>query len=380
MFHPPGHCSGLKYPSSPAYFCAISYSPLPFFSPLAYVSGFLLTCLPKCLKFRPSKITSQVSTLSVETSIKDPQNDIESLFSSDTVEEIDRKRGNRQSNTGASGISSSVKLENISKSYKGVTVLKDVSWEVKKCEKVGLVGEFEVSMTRTVREEFMSSFKEEMDISERRAQAVDLDEVDAKASKLMSELGFSLEDSDRLVASFSSSWQMRMSLGKILLQEPDFFLLDEPTSHLDLDIIEWLEGYLNKQDVPMVIISHDRAFLDQLCTKIVETDMGVPRTFEGNYSQYVEANASWVESQYAAWEMQQKEIEQTKDLISRLGAGANSGRASSAEKSKKSWQARHTGIKIVQQIAILIGCAVLPHLKSLVEIIEHGIQCPIRAK
>ncbi|XP_039026376.1 ABC transporter F family member 5-like [Hibiscus syriacus] len=116
------------------------------------------------------------------------------------------------------------------------------------------------------------------------------------------------------------------------LQEPDFFLLDEPTSHLDLDIIEWLEGYLNKQDVPMVIISHDRAFLDQLCTKIVETDMGVPRTFEGNYSQYVEANASWVESQYAAWEMQQKEIEQTKDLISRLGAGANSGRASSAEK------------------------------------------------
>ncbi|KAG8497273.1 hypothetical protein CXB51_008552 [Gossypium anomalum] len=355
---------------------------------------------PKNLKFRPTKVNAQVSTLSVETSVKEPQNDIESLFSTNTVEEVDRKRGNKQSNTGASGISSGVKLENISKSYKGVTVLKNVNWEVKKGEKVGLVGvngagkttqmriitgqeepdsgnvikakpnmkvaflnqEFQVSMSRTVREEFMSAFKEEMEISERlervqkaiegstedlelmgrlldefdllqrRAQAVDLDEVDAKVSKLMPELGFSPEDSDRLVASFSSGWQMRMSLGKILLQEPDLLLLDEPTNHLDLDTIEWLEGYLKKQDVPMVIISHDRAFLDHLCTKIVETDMGVSRTFEGNYSQYVEAKAAWIETQYAAWEKQQKEIEQTRDLISRLGAGANSGRASSAEK------------------------------------------------
>ncbi|EOX92290.1 General control non-repressible 5 isoform 3, partial [Theobroma cacao] len=355
---------------------------------------------PKTLKFRPTKITAQVSTLSVETSVKDPQNDIESLFSTNTVEEVDRKRANKRSNTGSSGISSGVKLENISKSYKGVTVLKNVSWEVKKGEKVGLVGvngagkttqmriitgleepdsgnvikakpnmkvaflnqEFEVSMSRTVREEFMSAFKEEMEIADRlervqkaiegatedlelmgrlldefdllqrRAQAVDLDEVDAKVSKLMPELGFSPEDSDRLVASFSSGWQMRMSLGKILLQEPDLLLLDEPTNHLDLDTIEWLEGYLDKQEVPMVIISHDRAFLDQLCTKIVETDMGVSRTFEGNYSQYVEAKAAWVENQCAAWEKQQKEIEQTKDLINRLGAGANSGRASSAEK------------------------------------------------
>lgn len=82
----------------------------------------------------------------------------------------------------------------------------------------------------------------------------------------------------------------------------------------------------------MVIISHDRAFLDQLCTKIVETDMGVSRTYAGNYSQYVIAKATWFETQYAAWEKQQKEIEQTRDLINRLSAGANSGRASTAEK------------------------------------------------
>jgi ATPase subunit of ABC transporter with duplicated ATPase domains len=222
----------------------------------------------------------------VETSGADSKTDIESLFSSNSDVEFDRKRSNKQSNGGASGISSGIKLENISKSYKGVTVLKDVTWEVKKGEKVGLVGvngagkttqlriitgqeepdsgnvikakanmkiaflsqEFEVSMSRTVKEEFMSAFKEEMEIAERlekvqkaiegavedldlmgrlldefdllqrRAQAVDLDEVDAKISKLMPELGFSPEDSDRLVASFSGGWQMRMSLGKILLQ------------------------------------------------------------------------------------------------------------------------------------------------------------------
>jgi ATPase subunit of ABC transporter with duplicated ATPase domains len=109
-------------------------------------------------------------------------------------------------------------------------------------------------------------------------------------------------------------------------------LLDEPTNHLDLDSIEWLESYLKSQDVPMVIVSHDRAFLDQLCTKIVETDMGVSRTFEGNYSEYVNAKAAWIESQHMAWEKQQKEIARTEDIIQRLSSGSNSGRAASAEK------------------------------------------------
>ncbi|KAI4374157.1 hypothetical protein MLD38_012183 [Melastoma candidum] len=347
----------------------------------------------------------KVSAAAVETAVAETrlsQEEIESLFSSDgAAEETDRRNSRRNSgSSGASGVTSGIKLENVSKSYKGVTLLKDVSWEVKKGEKVGLVGvngagkttqlriisgqeepdsgnvvkakpnmkiaflnqEFEVSPSRTVKEEFMSAFKEEMEIAgrlervqkaiesavddlelmgrlldefdllQRRAQAVDLDEVDSKISKMMPELGFAPEDSDRLVASFSGGWQMRMALGKILLQEPDLLLLDEPTNHLDLDTIEWLEGYLNKQDVPMVIISHDRAFLDQLCTKIVETDMGVSRTFEGNYSQYVLSKEEWYETQYAAWEKQQKEIEHTRELISRLGAGANSGRASTAEK------------------------------------------------
>ncbi|CAD6256390.1 unnamed protein product [Miscanthus lutarioriparius] len=302
--------------------------------------------------------------------------------------------------SGASSIPSGVRLEGISKSYKGVTVLKDVSWEVQRGEKVGLVGvngagkttqlriiagleqpdggavvkakdnmkiaflsqEFEVSASRTVREEFFSAFQEEMevkrrleqvqaalegatedmdlmgrlldelDLLQRRSQDVDLDMVDVKVQKLMPELGFMPEDADRLVASFSGGWKMRMSLGKILLQDPDLLLLDEPTNHVDLDTVEWLESYLKTQDVPMVIISHDRAFLDQLCTKIVETEFGVSKTYKGNYSEYILAKAVAVQAQYTAWEKQQKEIEQTKELINRLGAGVNAGRASSEQK------------------------------------------------
>ncbi|XP_027190553.2 ABC transporter F family member 5 [Cicer arietinum] len=353
-------------------------------------------------RFFHPKISNSTSSRLPAVAVDDTalaEDDIESLFSKSSVDE---RKSNKQSksNSGASSVSSGVKLENIRKTYKGVTVLKEVNWEVKKGDKVGLVGvngagkttqmriiagleepdsgnvikakpnmkiaflsqEFEVSPSRTVREEFMSAFKEEMEVAakldkvqkaledsvndlelmgrlldefdllQRRAQSVNLDVVDSKISKLMPDLGFGTEDSDRLVASFSGGWQMRMCLGKIILQEPDLLLLDEPTNHLDLDTIEWLEDYLNKQDVPMVIISHDRAFLDQLCTKIVETDMGVSRTFEGNYSEYILSKATWIETQYAAWEKQQKEIEQTRELISRLGAGASSGRASTAEK------------------------------------------------
>lgn len=362
---------------------------------LAAQLGFIPKPIPENSRQNHTKLPSEATGTSSVTETSD----IESLFSKDDSRSSSKK-GGRQNLSGASSISSGVKLENISKSFKGVTLLKDVSWEVKKGEKVGLVGvngagkttqlkiivgeeepdsgqvikakhnmkiafltqEFEVVPTRTVREEFANAFKEqlevqhkidrvqkalesavddmdlmgrlldELDFLQKQADVVELYGVDVKINKMMPELGFSQEDGDRLVASFSGGWQMRMSLGKILLQEPDLLLLDEPTNHLDLDTIEWLEGYLKKQDVPMVVVSHDRAFLDQLCTKIVETDMGVSKTYEGNYSEYVAAKAAWIEAQRMAWEKQQKEIDHTKDMINRLSAGASSGRASSAEK------------------------------------------------
>lgn len=335
-----------------------------------------------------------ISAVALETAVDT------SVFGSGGSPVQGAERVSKRGSSGASSVSSGVKLEHVSKTFKGGTVLKDVSWDVKKGERAGLVGvngagkttqlkiiageeepdsgnvikvkenmkiafltqEFEVVPSRTVREEFMSAFAEQMNIAgkieqvqkalesstedlnlmgklldeldglQRQAQAVDLYDLDVKINKMMPELGFSQEDSDRLVASFSGGWQMRMSLGKILLQEPDLLLLDEPTNHLDLDTIEWLEGYLKGKDVPMVIVSHDRAFLDQLCTKIVETDLGVSQTYEGNYSEYVLAKAARGEAQRLAWEKHQKEIARRKEIIQRLSGGANSGRATTAGK------------------------------------------------
>lgn len=297
--------------------------------------------------------------------------------------------------------------------FKNHQVLKNASWEVKRGERVGLVGvngagkttqlqvitgallpdsgevikakqsmrvayltqEFDVQPSRTVREEFMSAFNDQIMVIKRQEEvqkelencgddmdkmgdlldelnelsktAIDLDVslLDKKIDQMMPELGFSLEDNDRLVASYSGGWQMRMCLGKILLQEPDLLLLDEPTNHLDIDAIGWLEGYLKQQEVPMVIVSHDRQFLDALCTKIVETERGVTHTFKGNYTEYVRQKKELTAQQWAAWEKQQKEIERQKEISRRLAAGANSGRASTAEKTLEKLQAEGTYVE-----------------------------------
>jgi len=87
--------------------------------------------------------------------------------------------------------------------------------------------------------------------------------------KILPKLGFSTEDADKLVGNFSGGWQMKVALGKIILQKPDLLLLDEPTNHLDLDTIFWLEEYLSSLKIAIIIISHDRYFLDKLCKKII---------------------------------------------------------------------------------------------------------------
>ncbi|MEY3870995.1 MAG: hypothetical protein RLZZ338_4889 [Cyanobacteriota bacterium] len=291
-----------------------------------------------------------------------------------------------------------LRLEHISKIYPTGVVLKDVNWEVKVGDRIGLVGvngagkstqlkiiagevepttgevirpaslhiayltqEFDVDPSRTVREEFWTVFKEasetheallqvpremenvtpeeldhlihKLDRLQRRFEALDGYSLESQIEKMLPELGFQLEDGDRLVSAFSGGWQMRMSLGKILLQKPDLLLLDEPTNHLDLETIEWLENYLKNLTTPMVIVSHDREFLDRLCTQIVETEHGVSTTYLGNYSSYLQQKEEAKLAQLSAYERQQKELEKQQVFVERFRASATrSTQAKSREK------------------------------------------------
>ena len=295
-----------------------------------------------------------------------------------------------------------LRLERVSKIYPTGEVLRDVTWEVKAGDRIGLVGvngagkstqmriisgleepssgqvvkqgeprivylqqEFDVDLTRTVRQELFQAFGEAAQVLNRQRQveeemasekaASDPDhldelihelgrlqsrfeglhgyELDARIDKLLPTIGFTPEGAEQLVADYSGGWQMRIALGKVLLQEPDLLLLDEPTNHLDVETIQWLEDYLIGQTCPLVVISHDRAFLDRVCNQIVETERGVSRSYLGNYSNHLEQKALEREAGQAAFERQQKELATQQAYIDRFRASATrSSQAKSREK------------------------------------------------
>ena len=295
-----------------------------------------------------------------------------------------------------------LRLERIGKIYPTGEVLRDVTWEVKVGDRIGLVGvngagkstqmkiiagleeassglvvkqgepriaylqqEFDVDPQRSVREELFQAFGEAAEVLLRKHQveqamaseqaATDPDhldglihelgrlhsrfealhgyELDARIDKLLPTIGFTPEGAEQLVGDFSGGWQMRIALGKILLQDPDLLLLDEPTNHLDMETIQWLEGYLVEQTAALVVISHDRTFLDRVCNQIVETERGVSRTYLANYSQHLEQKALEREASQAAFERQQKELGAQQAYIDRFRASATrSTQAKSREK------------------------------------------------
>ncbi|MEA5465019.1 ABC transporter ATP-binding protein [Leptothoe sp. PORK10 BA2] len=291
-----------------------------------------------------------------------------------------------------------LRLEKITKVYPTGEVLRDVTWEVKPGNRIGLVGvngagkstqlkiimgeiepttgsvirpnelhigylnqEFEVDPRRTVREEFWTVFKEAnavqmklaeipiqmenanpdeldnlikaLDREQRRFEALNGYGLESKIERILPDMGFHNDDGERLVSSFSGGWQMRMGLGKVMLKAPDLLLLDEPTNHLDLETIEWLESYLKELTTPMVIVSHDREFLDRLCTHIVETERGVSTTYLGNYSTYLAQKAEAKVAQQATFDRQQKEIAKQQTFVDRFRASATrSTQAKSREK------------------------------------------------
>ncbi len=173
----------------------------------------------------------------------------------------------------------------------------------------------------------------EIDRLQTRFESLDGYTLVSKVEKLLPELGFSDADGDRLVETYSGGWQMRIGLGKLLLTEPDVMLLDEPTNHLDVETIEWLEGYLKDLNRAMVIVSHDRRFLDRIVNKIVEVERGVASTFSGNYSFYQATKAEREDAQLSAYERQQRELERQQAFVDRFRASATrSTQAKSREK------------------------------------------------
>lgn len=139
--------------------------------------------------------------------------------------------------------------------------------------------------------------------------------LDSKVDKVMDSMGFSSQDQSASVGTFSGGWKMRIGLAKILLKDPNVLLLDEPTNHLDLDSVYWLEDFLNKQNIPMVIVSHDREFLDRVCNKIVEVEDGKTYTYQGNYSKYLDQRRARLDVWREQYEKQLKYIKEEENWI-----------------------------------------------------------------
>ncbi|WP_455626257.1 ABC-F family ATP-binding cassette domain-containing protein [Parabacteroides sp.] len=141
---------------------------------------------------------------------------------------------------------------------------------------------------------------------------------DADIEKTLLGLGFKREDFNRQTREFSGGWRMRIELAKLLLKKPDVLLLDEPTNHLDIESIQWLEDFLIDNGQAVVVISHDRAFVDHITTRTIEVTMGRIYDYKVNYSQYLQLRKERREQQQKAYDEQQKMIAETKEFIERF--------------------------------------------------------------
>ena len=142
--------------------------------------------------------------------------------------------------------------------------------------------------------------------------------VEAEIEKTLMGLGFERSDFDRPTSEFSGGWRMRIELAKLLLRRPDVLLLDEPTNHLDIESIQWLETFLKNRNGVLLLVSHDRAFIDNVTNRTIEISLGKIYDYKVSYSQFVELRKERVEQQMRAYENQQKLIHDTEDFIERF--------------------------------------------------------------
>jgi ATP-binding cassette subfamily F protein 3 len=146
----------------------------------------------------------------------------------------------------------------------------------------------------------------------------DVFRLKTKIEKVLTGLGFSEDDMGRLTDEFSGGWQMRIALAKLLLQEPTILLLDEPTNHLDIESLQWLEDYLRSYQGSVVIVSHDRTFLDSMTTKTLEINLGELTVYPGNYTYYQRERLVRKGQRESAYKNQQEKIKQTERFIERF--------------------------------------------------------------
>ena len=157
--------------------------------------------------------------------------------------------------------------------------------------------------------------------------------VEAEVAKVLAGLGFASEDRDKLTQDFSGGWQMRIALAKLLVRKPGLLLLDEPTNHLDLAACEWLEGYLAEYPGLILVVSHDRYFLDRVTARTIELADGVATDYRGNYSYYLAESARRRAEQKAAYDRQQKYVKRQQAFIN--ATKANAARAALAKSREK---------------------------------------------
>ncbi|MEX1277086.1 MAG: ABC-F family ATP-binding cassette domain-containing protein [Bacteroidota bacterium] len=151
-----------------------------------------------------------------------------------------------------------------------------------------------------------------------KLEDLDAFRMKSKIERVLMGLGFSVEDMDRQTEEFSGGWQMRIALAKLLLMEPSLLLLDEPTNHLDIDSLQWLEEYLRNYNGAIILVSHDRAFLDSLSTKTIALSMGSMDEYAGNYSFYEKEKEVRKALLQNAYKNQQDRIKQTREFIDRF--------------------------------------------------------------
>ena len=162
------------------------------------------------------------------------------------------------------------------------------------------------------------------ELIERVAQKTELrslmqgDHIEAEIEKTLMGLGFERSDFDRPTSEFSGGWRMRIELAKLLLRRPDVLLLDEPTNHLDIESIQWLEAFLKNRNGALLLVSHDRAFIDNVTNRTIEISLGKIYDYKVSYSQFVELRKERVEQQMRAYENQQRLIHDTEDFIEKF--------------------------------------------------------------